>query len=123
MNDLHGLERTSRGLLVVCSGTDAIIELDLHGHLLYEWWAADHGFTAGPARIQREAGHGHEHRDKFYHTRYQSTHVNTAVFQDRTERFILALLFHQGQLVRIDRAPSYDTLSALDKPQSVLHRS
>ncbi len=104
MNDLHGLERTSRGLLVACSGTDAIIEIDLDGRLLYEWWAADHGFTAGPARIPHEDGRGREHRDKFYHTRYQSTHVNTAVLQDRAERFILALLFHQGQLVRIDRA-------------------
>jgi hypothetical protein len=104
MNDLHGLERSSRGLLLASSGVDAIIEVDLHGRLLYEWWAADHGFTAGPSGIVHEDGRGREHRDKFYHTRYQSTHVNTAVFQDRAERFILALLFHQGQLVRIDRA-------------------
>jgi hypothetical protein len=104
MNDLHGLERSSRGLLAASSGVDAIIEVGLDGGLLYEWWATDHGFTAGPAGVAHKNGRGREHRDQFYHTRYQSTHVNTAVFEDAAERFILALLFHQGQLVRIDRA-------------------
>jgi hypothetical protein len=103
MNDLHGLERSSRGLLAASSGVDAILEVDLDGRLLYEWWAADHGFTAGPSGVPRGHGRGCEHRDRFYHTRYQATHVNTAVFEDAAERYILALLFHQGQLVRIDR--------------------
>lgn len=112
MNDLHGLERTSHGLLVVCSGTDLIIEIDLAGRLLWQWWAGDHGFTAGPAGVPHENRRGREHRDKFYHTRYQSTHVNTAIIEDPAERFVLALLFHQGQLVRIDRAKSPDCQEA-----------
>jgi hypothetical protein len=108
MNDLHGLERTSRGLLAASSGTDAIIEIDLQGRLLYDWWAADHGWVIGPAGIAHVAARELEHRNRFYHTRFQSTHVNTALLEDAAGRFLLALLFHQGQLIRIDRAQSAD---------------
>lgn len=103
LNDLHSLERTRRGLLVSCSGNDALVELDLDGNLLWEWWAAEHGYRDTPSGQQRESGRGLEHRDRYYHTMYQSTHVNTAAMRDDTERRVLALLFHQGQLIQIDR--------------------
>ncbi len=103
LNDLHSIARTSRGLLLPCSGNDAIVELDLDGNLLYEWWAAEHGFTTTPSGKERASGRGQEHRDKGYQTRFHATHVNDARFQDDDERYILALFFHQGALVRIDR--------------------
>ncbi|HTV72699.1 MAG TPA: hypothetical protein VME66_03205 [Candidatus Acidoferrales bacterium] len=103
LNDLHSLARTRRGLLAASSGTDLVIEIDLEGRLLFEWWAAEHGYTMTPAGVERSSGRGNEHRDIYYHTRYQSTHVNTAAVRDASERYILALLFQQGQLVQIDR--------------------
>jgi hypothetical protein len=57
-----------------------------------------------PAGIRRPSGRGQEHRGEYYHTRFHATHVNSAVVYGNDDRFVLALLFHQGQLLRIDRA-------------------
>ena len=104
-NDLHSLERTRRGLLAAASGTDLVIEVDLNGEVLWEWWAAEHGYSVTPSGDERPSGRGGEHRNRYYHTRYQSTHVNCATVRDPDqERFILCLLFHQGQLIQIDRS-------------------
>lgn len=103
MNDLHGLTRTRRGLLVASAGTDVVLELDLDGRLLYEWWAVEHGYPVSPAGRQRPCGRGREHRDRFYHTRMQTTHLNGARFLDDDECLMLVVLFHQGQIVQIDR--------------------
>jgi hypothetical protein len=105
LNDIHSLERTRRGLLVTCSGTDMILELDMDGNLLWEWWATEHGYAMTPSGKERTPGRGQEHRNVYYHTRYQTTHLNCATIQDpETEQIVLALLFHQGQLIRIDRS-------------------
>lgn len=103
-NDLHSLERTKRGFLVTSSGTDSILEISPEGELLYEWWSVDHGYSMTPSGQARESGRGLDHRGMFYHTRFHSTHVNSATIRDEQERFILALLFHQGMLVEIDRS-------------------
>lgn len=104
-NDLHSLERTRRGLLAAACGTDLVIEVDLNGNPLWEWWAAEHGYSVTPSGEPRQSGRGGEHRNRYYHTRYQATHVNCATVRDpRDERFILCLLFHQGTLIQIDRS-------------------
>ena len=102
-NDVHSVVRTSRGLLVTCTGSDGIVEVDLEGNTLWEWWAAEHGFATGPCGDVRESGRGRDHRGMHYHTRLQATHLNSAVFADPDERYVLTTLFHQGLLVRIDR--------------------
>jgi hypothetical protein len=116
MNDLHSLERTKRGLLVTASGTDAILEVDLDGKLLWDWWAADHGYNVTPSGKTRTSGRGQEHRNIYYHTRYQTTHLNCATVEDADERYVLCLLFHQGQLIRIDRSLPYEQ----QKPEVVM---
>jgi hypothetical protein len=103
MNDLHGLTRTRRGLLLASAGTDVVLEIDLDGRLLYEWWAAEHGYEYAPTGHRRPSGRGREHRDRYYHTRIQTTHLNGARFVDHDERLMLVVLFHQGQIVRVDR--------------------
>lgn len=103
-NDLHSVERTRRGLLVASTGVDALLEIDLDGNLLYEWWAGEHGYTRTPSGHERPARRGQEHRDQQYHTRFHTTHLNEAVFRDPDERYLLALLWAQGQVVQIDRA-------------------
>ncbi|MGD1066373.1 MAG: hypothetical protein ABR975_06115 [Vulcanimicrobiaceae bacterium] len=102
-NDCHGIVRTSRGLLVACTGSDGIVEVDLDGNTLWEWWAAEHGFATAPSGHVRESGRGIDHRGVQYHTRYQATHLNSVAFADPDERFVLTTLFHQGLLIRIDR--------------------
>ena len=103
-NDLHSLERTRRGFLVTSSGVDSILEIGPDGELLFEWWAIDHGYAMTPSGQPRESGRGLDHRPMFYHTRFHATHVNSATIRDEDERFVLALLFHQGLLIEIDRA-------------------
>lgn len=106
-NDLHSLERTSRGLLAACCGTDLVIEVDLNGKVLWEWWAAEHGYSVTPSGEERQSGRNGEHRNRYYHTRYQATHVNCATVRDFApgkEQYILCLLFHQGKLLQIDRS-------------------
>ena len=125
-NDLHSLERTSRGLLAASCGTDLVIEVDLQGRSLWEWWAAEHGYTVTPSGESRSSGRGGEHRNRYYHTRYQATHVNCASVRDpEQERFILCLLFHQGTLLEIDRSLPVDqqhgriVLEGLARPHSL----
>jgi hypothetical protein len=103
LNDIHGIARTKRGLLVSNCGTDCLIELDFAGNSLWEWWAGDHGMTLTPSGLTREAGRGGEHRNRYYHTRYQVTHVNNVDCYGPNDEYVLATLFHQGMIVRIDR--------------------
>lgn len=103
-NDCHGIVRSSRGLLVACTGSDGIVEVDLDGNTIWQWWAPEHGFATAPSGHVRESGRGTDHRGVQYHTRYQTTHLNSVAFADDDERFVLTTLFHQGMLLRIDRA-------------------
>lgn len=124
MNDIHGLRRTRRGLLVASSGTDVVLEIDTDGRLVYEWWAADHGYRVSPAGLHRSAGRGREHRDRFYHTRMQATHLNAATFRDDDERLMLVVLFHQGQVIQVDRdqtggAPPVVLVDGLARPHGL----
>lgn len=125
-NDLHSLERTRRGLLAAACGTDLVIEVDTEGKPLWEWWAAEHGYSKTPSGESRPSGRGGEHRNRYYHTRYQSTHVNCATVRDpEEERFILCLLFHQGLMLQIDRSLPLDQqhgeviLEGLARPHSL----
>jgi len=102
-NDLHSVYRSKQGLLVASSGNDLVLEVDLSGRLLYEWWAGEHGYSSTPAGVERVPGRGIEHRTQSYHTKYHATHVNSAAYRDGEERSILALLFQQGALIEIDR--------------------
>src|SRR5436853_1071592 len=43
-NDLHSLRPTPNGVVVAVSGVDAFVELSTDGEVVYEWWAAEHGF-------------------------------------------------------------------------------
>jgi hypothetical protein len=102
LNDVHAVTRTSRGLLIASTGTDMVIEVGLDGTPLYEWWAGDYGFTTTIGGLHRPPDPTAEHRNRYYHTRYQTTHLNAARYRDPEETELLVLLWHQGTLVSID---------------------
>lgn len=102
LNDTHFVARTGRGVLVASTGTDMVIELDEGGRSLYEWWAGDRGFTTTIGGGEQLPAPDAEHRDQYYHTRYQTTHLNAAQYVDPEETRLLVLLWHQGTLVGID---------------------
>lgn len=100
-NALHSLSRTRRGYLVASTGLDLLLEFDEDGHILWEWWATDHGFTHTPMDRKRELDKTLDHRDIEYGTLTHTTHVNSAV--EMRDGSILATLFHQGMVILIDR--------------------
>lgn len=118
-NCLHSLELTNNGFLISSTGTDSIYELKSNGDLIFDWWATDQGFSTTPNGEQRVLDKSLEHNEYVYPTLYQTTHVNSAYPESDTT--ILATLFHQGQLVRINKETKEVTvlLDGLNCPHRV----
>jgi len=120
---LHSIElaQDGRRLLVVSSGYDALIEVDLaSGGALWEWIAWEHGFNPSedgvylarglqryrelvakglPARLiepERLGAHG-------LMTSERTNHPNSACYHPRDSGKVLATLGHSGEVVEIDR--------------------
>jgi hypothetical protein len=68
----------------------------------WEWWADDFGFECDWFGVKRRLDHGEDHRNVLYDTWLHTTHLNSAVANGSDE--ILVSLFHQGQIIAIDRA-------------------
>lgn len=100
-NALHSLSRTRRGYLVASTGLDLLLEFDDQGHILWQWWATDYGFSRTPMGRERIVDKEADHRDIDYGTLTHTTHVNSAV--ELPDGSILATLFHQGMVILIDR--------------------
>ena len=120
---LHSIELAAdrRRLLVVSSGYDALIEIDLaSGSGCWEWVAWEHGFNPSeegvyvtrspqeyrelvakglPARLiepERLGAHG-------LMTSERTNHPNSACYDPRGSGKVLATLGHSGEVVEIDR--------------------
>jgi len=98
------LQRTEHGLLIASSGIDCVLEIDLTGELLWAWWATDHGYDVLKSGKRRELKKGIDHRFRCYPSHEQTTHVNSAIVDPHDPSKVLAVLFYQGCIVRIDRA-------------------
>jgi hypothetical protein len=123
LNDIHYVAPTRRGYLVASTGMDMVVELDRNGRSLYEWWAGDHGFTAVEDGSHRHPERGVEQRDRYYHTRHHTTHLNAARYRDADERYLLVLLWRQGRLVEIDTwgdGRPRTVLDGLSRPHSIV---
>ena len=121
-NDLHSVSLTKRGILVTSSGTDMIIEFSPDGVPLWSWAASDHGY--GDVEDSRGATHT-DARLVQIATPSQLTHINSALESAIGPReVILATLFHQGQLVAIDRVSGdVDVLvRGMDRPHAIRPR-
>lgn len=118
-NSLHSLVKTPRGFLVTSSGTDLILEVDIQGQTLFDWWATDHSFNRTPNGEERILDKSKDHSIEIYPTLLQTTHVNSVVPYGQDN--ILATLFHQGILIKIDRRTGdYTTLlEGLSNPHAI----
>lgn len=118
LNAVHWLTRSRAGWLVVSSGIDLVFEIDVHGNVLWTWWALDHGYECDPLGRVRVLDRGADHRGIDYGTLANVTHVNAAA--ELPDGSVLATLFHQGELVRIRRDGRTDVvLSGLRHPHAV----
>ena len=121
-NDLHALTLSASGkLLVVSTGTDSILEVDFVDaeQVVWEWLATEQGYDTNPAGQKRLIDRQLDYQSVVTATPEHTTHVNTAL-NDSPER-ILATLFHQGQLIEIDRQSkkSRVILSGLKSPHNI----
>jgi hypothetical protein len=105
MNDLHTIRCTASGLLITSSGTDAIVELTTEGDINWLWLACAHGYrrtALGTATWTRRA---RDYRFSMVDTLDQTTHCNSAISVNyRGRETVVATLFHQGEVIAIDKA-------------------
>lgn len=121
-NDLHTLTLSAYGkLLVVSTGTDSILEIELTDaeQVAWDWLATEQGYDTNPSGQKRLIDRQLNYQSIITSTPEHTTHINTAL-NDRPER-ILATLFHQGELIEIDRQSkkSKTVLSGLKSPHNI----
>lgn len=102
-NGIHAIKINHRSLYVTCSSTDSILEIDpITGEVIWEWIATEHGFNTSPngelINIKKEVDYSSLGN---IGTRHHTTHVNGVEVFD--EENILATLFHQDQLILINK--------------------
>jgi hypothetical protein len=101
-SDIHSIERgRDHSLLVASTGIDAILEIDPHHprEQRWDWLATEHGYTTTPSGKQRTIDRSANYMERKSVTPDHTTHLNTAVHDGDG---VLATLFHQGTIVRID---------------------
>ncbi len=127
MNDLHTIVPVGDRLLVTSSGTDAILEIDHRARVTWSWWATEHGYPETPAGATRNLDHNDDFRMRDIGTSAQTTHLNSAVpYRSPDGRdCMLTTLFHQGELVEIDRLTGDIKIlvDGMDRPHSPRRRS
>jgi hypothetical protein len=126
MNDLHSITQSAGGFLITSCGTDSVLEVTPEGESLWTWLACEHGFRQTPrgqaARIDRR----HDYRSVPVDTRDQSTHCNSALATERDGQLvILVTLFHQGQLIAIDKRTGKHTalVHGMQSPHGIRRRA
>jgi hypothetical protein len=126
MNDLHSITRSAGGFLITSCGTDSVLEVTPEGEPLWTWLACEHGFRQTPRGQAGRIDRRHDYRDVPIDTRDQSTHCNSALATERDGQLvILATLFHQGQLIAIDRGTGNHTalVHGMRNPHSIRRRA
>ena len=123
-NVVHSVNISEKGILVSSSGVDSIIEVNQYGDELFVWSAVEHGYNVDPKGRQRAVDLKIDHRMVKYPTLQQATHINSAVYAGTTcfsKETVYASLFHQGQIVAIDKLTKKCevVLSGLRHPHAV----
>ena len=101
-NHVHTIDTTPWGTyLITSSGCDLIAEINLNGDITWTWWAFEHGYDKLPTGEPRIFNKDEDYRKVELATDNRSTHVNSALLLN--DNTLLATLFHQGQVVKIQR--------------------
>lgn len=103
-NDIHHIFITSKKTIFVAStGLDAVVEIDTDGNTIWEWFASEHGYPCDQFGKKRYIDKSIDHRLIDYPTLYQSTHLNSAIQCPRENNIIYVSLFHQGEIIKINK--------------------
>jgi len=102
-SQMRSLRRTKNGLLVTSSGIDAILEVNLQGEIIWDWFATEQGYSTRYGGGEREIDRNFDHRTLCYSGKLQTTHLNSAIVDPYDTNKILTILFYQGKVISIDR--------------------
>jgi WD40 repeat protein len=103
-NSIHSIKSSPRGIYVVCTSVDTIVEIDPENpsENLWEWIAPENGLDTSPKGehvvIDRENNY---QKSGAIGSSHHATHVNGVQHVD--DNHVLATLFHQDQLVLINK--------------------
>lgn len=100
-SNLHSTCQKRDGLMVCSSGIDSILNLGLDDSVSMFWYAVEHGYDKSPTGESRKLDLSSDHRNMYYPTISQTTHVNSCLWEEN-EDVVFATLFHQGAVVSID---------------------
>jgi len=103
-SQVHVISKTSKGYICANTNTDSIVEFDPRNSTdsIWEWLATENGFLENRKGVQRKISReiNYQIRED-YGTMNHTTHINS-VLEYREDR-VLATLFHQGQLILINK--------------------
>ena len=102
-SQMRSLRRTKNGILVTSSGIDAILEVNLDGEIIWDWFGTEQGYSTRYGGGERTIDRDFDHRTLCYSGKLQTTHLNSAIVDPYDESKILTILFYQGKVARIDR--------------------
>jgi hypothetical protein len=122
-NHLHSIDVTPRNTYLLASaGSDLIVEVDSDGQVVWTWFGPEHGYDAQPEGRPVFFDRNADYRLMRRATSEQAMHVTSAILQ--RDDTVLATLFHQGELIAIDRGSGRATVRVrgLSKPHGIHRR-
>ena len=122
-NYLHSLDVVANGnYLLASAGSDLIVEVTPRGEPVWDWFGPEHGYDRQPCGEPAFCDRDADYRAIRRSTAEQAMHVTSAIQRD--ERTVLATLFHQGQLIAIDRASGGAAvkMNGLSRPHGIHRR-
>lgn len=123
-SDLHSIsESLDSRILVTASGTDSIVEIDtLTEKETWDWLATENSYNRLSSGKTRRINRGLNYQMTRVDTTEQATHINSCLRINQD--FIIAVLFHQGRLIKIDTKNGEVTtlLNGLKSPHSIRKR-
>jgi hypothetical protein len=123
-NYLHSVDVTpDNTYLLTSAGSDLIVEITPEGQVVWEWFGPEHGYDRQPDGAPTFFDRAADYRTMRRSTAEQSMHVNSAISLDGDT--VLATLFHQGQLILIDRKTGKSSilLDGLSRPHGIHRRN
>ena len=119
-NDVHSFRLGGSNLLLASTGVDAILEVSPQtAEIEWSWFATENGFTENSYGDNIHTDKEADHRQKIYDTHHNTTHLNSALQIEPS--VVIATLFHQGEMIRIDKdSGTFDTLlTGLSEPHGL----
>jgi hypothetical protein len=100
-NDIHSLRKDNNGGVILSStGTDSLFQINKSGDIIWSWFATENGYSKNTLGNTMQVDTDVDHRKMVYDTWLNTTHINSALDLGSV---VLATLFHQGELISINK--------------------